>query len=160
MVLVAGLATPVFGQIAPLHWERRPMVFETYRQALGRDPTPQEMFYWILYPDEPAGLVNANSLFHVLLVTLRNSAEEREATARRALTSAFEAEEAGNPRLREYVEDRRNLPLRQAIAALRAEREGGGYRGLVAWLSRPDVRQRFIQQTGMAPLIAADPAHP
>lgn len=130
------------------------MIVDTYRSALGRDPAPQELYFWALYPETPPGIINAKGLFATLLQTLRNSAVERESTARRALSAVFESEEAGNSQLRTYVEDGRNPPLRRATTDLLLQRDGGGYRGLVAWLSRPEVRQHFVEQTGMTSTMA------
>lgn len=136
------------------------MVVDTYRSALGRDPLPHELYYWSLYPDTPPGLINGTSLFAVLLQTLANSPAERASTAERALSAAFQQEEASNPRLRAYLDDGRNPPLRRAIAELMRRREGGGFRGLVAWLSRPEVRRSFTEDTGMASLVANTPKRP
>lgn len=160
LLSVATVPMPSSGQIAPLHWERQPIIVDTYRLALGRDPTSQELYYWVLYPDTPHGVINQGSLFAALLQTLKNSPDERMATAKRALSAAFEKEEAGSSRLRTYIEDGRNPPLRQASADLSAQRDGGGYRGLVAWLSRPGIREHFVEHTGMAAVMAPGPARP
>jgi hypothetical protein len=153
-LIVALAPSAASAQIAPLHRDRQAMIVDTYRSALGRDPMPQELYFWALYPETPPGIINAKGLFATLLQTLRNSAVERESTARRALSAVFESEEAGSSQLRTYVEDGRNPPLRRATTDLLLQRDGGGYRGLVAWLSRPEVRQHFVEQTGMTSTIA------
>lgn len=136
------------------------MIVDTYRLGFGRDPTPHELYFWVLYPETPPGIINPKGLFAVLLQTLKNSPTERAGTAKRTLAAVFEKEEAGSSRLRAYVEDGRNPPFRQALADLAAQREGGGYRGLVAWLSRPEVREHFVDHTGMASMMASDRARP
>ena len=128
------------------------MVVEAYRAALGRDPSRQELRFWVLYPETPTGIVNTGSLSAALLRTLKNSPAERESTARRALLEVFAAELAASPQALRYIEDPRNAPLRHALATLRAGRDGGGFRGLVAWLSR--VHDRFIAETGLAEAMA------
>lgn len=144
-----------FGQIAPLHRERAASVKDAYAAALGREPSAQELYFWELYPETPPGIVNLQSVFSALLHTLDNSRGEREAAARRVLDAVFAREEDANPRLRAYLEDRAKPPLRRALADLCARRSGGGYRGLVAWLSRPEIRQHFIDHTGMLAFIAS-----
>lgn len=156
MVAAAIVPRPSFSQIAPVHWERAPSIKEAYAAALGREPSAPELYFWALYPDTPPGIVNAPSVFSALLQTLDNSRSEREATARRALDAVFEHEET-DPQLRAYLGDRGKPPLRRALADLRARRDGGGYRGLVAWLTRPDIRQHFIAHTGMAAVIGSTP---
>ncbi len=150
LITAVSAIAPALGQIAPVHRERQPTIVATYRAALGRDPSSAELYYWELYPATPPGIINPRSLFAALLQTLRNSPAEREATARRALSTAFAEEETGNPRLRAYLADGRNPPLRRAMADLVAERGGGGYRGLLAWLGRPDIRRQFDSHAGMA----------
>lgn len=145
---------PGLGQIAPLHRERQAVIGETYRAALGRDPTPSEMMYWELYPDTPPGVIDARTLFAALRQTLRNSRAERQATARRALDAVFAPQIAAHPALRAYIADAAAAPMRRALADLAAGRGGGGYRGLVAWLSRPEVRQFFAATTGISAVRA------
>lgn len=152
-VVPASGAPPASGQIAPLHRERLGIIADAYRSAFGREPSESEVYWWVLYPETPPGIIDRSRLFAVLLQTLRNSPEEREATARRALSAAFASEEAGNPALRAYIEDSRHPPLKRALAALAAERDGGGFRGLVHWLARPDVHKRFLEETGMAAVM-------
>jgi hypothetical protein len=156
LLLTGGESAPgiALAQIAPLHRERQAIIVQAYRAALGRAPSAAELYYWELYPETPPGVITAHALFAVLLQTLRNSPTEREATARRALDAVFGPEEIADPRLRAYIDDGRNPPMRQALADLAAERGGGGYRGLVAWLSRPEVRGYFAAITGIAALRA------
>jgi hypothetical protein len=146
-----------FGQIAPVHWERTAAIKDAYAAALGREPSAPELYFWALYPDTPPGIINAQSVFSALLQTLANSRSEREATARRALDAVFQHEEAADPGLRAYLDDGSKPPLRRALADLQAHRQGGGYRGLVAWLMRPEIRARFIAQAGIAAFTGSAP---
>ncbi|MBV9755578.1 MAG: hypothetical protein JO047_00840 [Alphaproteobacteria bacterium] len=155
MAASAIVPRPSFGQIAPVHWERTPAIKDAYAAALGREPSAAELYFWALYPDTPPGIINAQSVFSALLQTLENSQSEREATARRAVDAVFQREEAADAGLRAYIDDPGKPPLRRALADLRAQREGGGYRGLVAWLARPEIRRHFIAETGMSTFIGA-----
>ena len=158
MVAAAIVPRSSFGQIAPVHWERTPEIKAAYAAALGREPIAAELYFWALYPDTPPGIVNAQSVFSALLQTLENSRSERQATARRALETVFQREEAAEPRLRTYLDDSRKPPLGRALEDLWARRDGGGFHGLVAWLNRPGIRQHFIADTGISAFIEAGQA--
>lgn len=142
-------AKPSLAQIAPLHRERQAVILETYRAALGRDPTAGELTYWEQYPDTPPGVVSRHTLFAALRQTLRNSLAERAAAARRALDLAFAREVAASPPLRGYIENTSAPPMQRAVADLAAGRGGGGYRGLLAWLSDPAFHRFFALITGI-----------
>ena len=157
MVAAAIVPRPSFGQIAPVHWERTPAIKAAYAAALGREPSAAELYFWALYPDTPPGIISTQAVFSALLQTLDNSRAERQTTARRVLNTVFQREEAADPRLRAYLDERAGPPLRRALGDLRARRDGGGYRGLVAWLTRPETRAHFIAHTGIAAFIGSAP---
>lgn len=129
---------------------RKDMIVNSYWFAFGRRPSNAELGYWMSQAANDRRLASTEALVGNHLSWLRGAPSEQWDTARRALREA----------LRDVAGVERDPVVRNAVVDMMAGREGGGYRGLVAYLGKPGVRQYYVNLGRGATQPVAQPAPP
>jgi hypothetical protein len=129
-------------------------VRESYQSAFGRQPDAAELRYWVDTIRANPGINHPDALFRAHLDYLRIEPSMRFETVKRALHQAFAAEEAANPALRAYLDSNDSDAVKNAIVDMMAGREGGGYKGILAYLLRPEVKDWYIQNKRIGQFLA------
>lgn len=137
---------------------REQMIKASYFDAFGRAPSSGELSYWMSVPGSDPRVANAGALFANHLNWLRQNPAESENTARRALHEVFKVEEASFPRLRAYLDTNGNAAALNAVLDMQAGREGGGYKGILVYLSRPEVKKWYVDNKGVRGLLVQAPS--
>jgi hypothetical protein len=119
---------------------RNDLVVNSYWYAFGRRPTDGELKFWMAQPASDPRLGNVEALVAAHLNWLRTAPAEQSEVAKRALHEA----------LKNVPGIDREPVVRNAVVDMMAGREGGGYRGLVTYLKKPDVRQYYVNLTQTA----------
>jgi hypothetical protein len=120
----------------------RELIVNSYLIAFGRTPSNGELNYWLSQPANGAMMATADTLAaaHIgWLKTAPAAAEQRE-TARRALREAYKGTKWSD----------QEALIKNAIVDMLAGREGGGYRGLLAYLRQPSVGRYYADLAGGA----------
>lgn len=129
---------------------RKDMVVNSYWYAFGRRPGDAESRFWMSQPAHDPRLANTEMLVSAHLSWLRTAPSEQWETARRALREA----------LRDVAGIDREPVIKNAVVDMMAGREGGGYRGLLAYLRKPDVRQYYVNLAQVTTQPVAQPVPP
>ncbi len=119
---------------------RHDLVVNSYWYAFGRRPSDAELSYWMSQPAGDARLAGLDALVAAHLTWLKSAPDEQRQTARRALREAL----ADVPGIDQPA------VVQNAVVDMMAGREGGGYRGLVQYLRKPDVRRYYANLAGRA----------
>ncbi|MBI2219169.1 MAG: hypothetical protein HYU51_17950 [Candidatus Rokubacteria bacterium] len=126
------------------------IIVSAYWHAFGRRPSDAELRYWMSQPASDPRLASTEALVANHLGWLRTAPSEQSETARRALREA----------LKNVAGNETEAVVKNAVVDMMAGREGGGYRGLVAYLRKPGVRQYYVNLAQRATQPAAQPAPP
>jgi hypothetical protein len=131
---------------------RSDLVVNSYWYAFGRRPSDGELKFWMAQPASDPRLASVDALVGAHLNWLRATPAEQWEVARRALREA----------LRNVPGIERDPVVKNAVVDMIAGREGGGYRGLLVYLQKPDVRQYYVNlaQSAEAAARPAPPAPP
>ncbi len=128
---------------------REPMIRTAYMDAYGRQPSPDELTYWLASLANDPSMASPVALFNAHLNYLKHSVLEQQATVKRALDVVFKNERAGNPGLQAYLDNANNNPIKFAIGALLGGHEGGGYRGVLAYIIKPATKEWYLKNAGI-----------
>jgi hypothetical protein len=126
---------------------RSDLVVNSYWYAFGRRPSDGELKFWMAQPASDPRLASVDALVGAHLNWLRGTPAEQWEVARRALREA----------LRNVPGIEREPVVKNAVVDMMAGREGGGHRGLLVYLQKPDVRQFYVKLAQSAE-AAARPA--
>ncbi len=114
------------------------LVVNSYLVAFGRRPSQGELNYWMSQPANAPMLASVESLVAAHLGWLKTSPAEQRETARRALGEAFRGTAWWD----------QEALIKNAVVDMMAGREGGGYRGLLAYLRQPEVNRYYANLAG------------
>jgi hypothetical protein len=123
---------------------RKDMIVNSYWYAFGRWPSDGELRYWLSQPANDRRMTNLESLIANHLNWLRSAPAEQRQTAKRALHEA----------LKSVAGIDREPVVKNAVVDMMAGREGGGFRGLVAYLRKPEVHRYYgelARRAGVSP---------
>lgn len=126
---------------------RSDMIVNSYWFAFGKRPSDGELRFWTSQPANDPRLANTEALVAGHLSWLRTAPPEQWETARRALRET----------LKNVAGIDHESVVKNAVVDMMAGREGGGFRGLVAYLQKPDVRQYYVNLAQGATRPAAQP---
>ncbi|MGQ0708264.1 MAG: hypothetical protein ACT4NV_00785 [Rhodoferax sp.] len=118
----------------------RELIVNSYLIAFGRNPSNDELNYWLSQPANGAMMATADTLAAAHIGWLKTAPAEQRETARRALSEAFKGTNWWD----------QEALIKNAIVDMLAGREGGGYRGLLAYLRQPGVSQYYTNMAGRA----------
>jgi len=116
----------------------RELIVNSYLIAFGRNPSNDELNYWLSQPANAAMMATPDTLAAAHIGWLKTAPAEQRETARRALGEAYKGTNWWD----------QEALIKNAIVDMLAGREGGGYRGLLAYLRQPGVAQYYADMAG------------
>lgn len=126
----------------------RDMIVNSYLSAFGRRPNDGELKSWMSLPAGDPRLASPERLRASHLEWLKGQPDEQAQTARRALRDALgDVPGFDHPAV-----------IKSAVTDMMAGRDGGGYRGLLTYLRRPEVRQWYVDLVRRETASASAPA--